>query len=123
MSHITRIKTKIVERTHLLQALQDLGYRYEEGGSIAGLLRQRADVDLRVWLTPMFVVGLRHQEDGYVVEADWWGRSKEKNTFINRLNQRYAYVAARAKLEEQGFTLVEEQEEQGQIRLVLRRMA
>ncbi|HNZ13104.1 MAG TPA: DUF1257 domain-containing protein [Anaerolineaceae bacterium] len=123
MSHITRIKTKITERDYLVQALKDLGYRFEEGGGITGILRQHAEADFRVWLTPMFVVGLRHKEDSFEIVADWWGRTKERNTFVNQLNQRYAYVAARAKLEEQGFTLVEEQEEKGQIRLVLRRMA
>ncbi len=38
--------------------------------------------------------------------------------------QRYAYHASRAKLEQQGFNMVEEKvEDTGQIRIVLRRMA
>jgi hypothetical protein len=37
--------------------------------------------------------------------------------------QRYIYYATRAKLEEQGFALVEEAEADGRIHLKLRRMA
>ena len=31
MSHISRIQTKIKERKYLIQALEDLGYHFEEG--------------------------------------------------------------------------------------------
>ena len=49
------------------------------------------------------------------------GTSQEK--FLQQVTQRYAYCAARAKLEEQGFALASEQvQEDGQIHLVLRRM-
>jgi hypothetical protein len=36
--------------------------------------------------------------------------------------QQYAYQATRAKLEEQGFTLVQQTNEKGKIQMVLRRM-
>ena len=31
MSHFTRLKTQMVEKEYLTQALRDLGYGYEEG--------------------------------------------------------------------------------------------
>ena len=56
--------------------------------------------------------------------ADWWGvRGVNKTTFLQEITRRYAYHAAREKLEAQGFSLVsEEVQEDEQIHLVLRRM-
>ena len=52
------------------------------------------------------------------------GWSMSRAQFLQQVSQRYAYHAARAKLEEQGFTLAsEEVREDGRIHLVLRRMA
>ena len=60
----------------------------------------------------------------YEIVADWWGvRGVKRDQFVSQVLQRYAYHAARAKLEEQGFDLIEEVQEKGQIRLVLRRVA
>jgi len=57
--------------------------------------------------------------------ADWSRvRGLEQEKFINQVSQRYAYHAAKAKLAEQGFTLVEEQTtNSGQIHMVLRRLS
>jgi hypothetical protein len=58
------------------------------------------------------------------VVADWWGiRDVKQAQFLQQVMQRYAYHAARTKLEEQGFALVSEEVQQGEhIHLVLRRM-
>jgi hypothetical protein len=42
---------------------------------------------------------------------------------LKKIIQRYAYHAALAKLEQQGFTLANETQEKGRVHLVLRRMA
>ena len=70
-------------------------------------------------------IGLRKKENSYEIVADWFGvRGINQKEFTQRLMQRYAYHATRAKLEQQGFNMVEEKvEETGQIRIVLRRMA
>jgi hypothetical protein len=55
--------------------------------------------------------------------ADWWGiRGIKRDQLVQQLTQRYAYQAARTKLAEQGFELVEEeQQKDGRIHLMLRR--
>ncbi len=126
MSHFTRIKTQMVDKEYLKQALKDLGYAYEEGNvSIRGFAGQRTQVEIKVpTQSESYDIGFRKPKDAYEVIADWWGiRGINRQKFLQQVTQRYAYYAARAKLEEQGFALVnEEVQAGGRIHLVLRRM-
>ena len=126
MSHFTTIKTKIVEKEYLQRALTDLGYTYEEGNvQVRGYQGNRTEVEVKITTnSPGYDIGLRKTGDSYEVVADWWGiKNMTSKKFLQPLNQRYAYHAAKAKLEAQGFSLVSEQQEQGEkIHLVLRRM-
>jgi len=125
MSHISHIKTNILEKEYLLLALKDLGYKYQEGDlNISGFGGQKTSVDIKISLFMSGDIGLRKSGNCYEIVADWWSvRGVTQKEFTDRLMQRYAYHTARAKLEAQGFTLVEEEQEKGQIRMVLRRMA
>lgn len=125
MSHITRIKTQIIEKEYLLQALTDLGYRFEEGDlEISAASATRVKVQIKVLLRLSLDVGLRQTPQGYEIIADWWGvRGIKQAEFTNALLQRYAYLATRARLEAQGFALVEETRQDGQVHLTLRRAA
>ena len=125
MSHFTRIRTQMIEKEYLIQALQDLEYKYEVGDAqIRGFGRQHRKVSIRV-KRPGYDVGFRKVGKVYELVADWWGvRGTNRTEFLQRITQRYAYHAARAKLEEQGFTLVSEEVQAGnRIHMVLRRMA
>lgn len=127
MSHFTRLKTKIVEKEYLKQALIDLGYKYQEGNvQVNGYSGNRTNADLKIFTSnPNYDIGFQKQQDNYEIVADWWGiRDIQQAQFVQTLNQKYAYHAAKSKLEEQGFSLVSEEVEEGnQIHLVLRRMA
>jgi hypothetical protein len=127
MSHFTRIKTKMVEKEFLLSALQDLGYKFEEGVcEVRGYGGQKAQAEIKIATSnPGYNIGFQKDNGSYEVIADWYGiHGLNRNQFVERLNQRYAYHATRSKLEEQGFTLVEEENQQnGQIHLLVRRMA
>lgn len=127
MSHFTSIKTQMVEKPYLVQALKDLGYACKEGRvEVRGYGGSRAAVEVKVATrNPGYDIGFRKADGAYEVVADWWGiRDLPQEHFVQQLTQRYAYHAARAKLEEQGFALVaEETQKDGQIHLVLRRMA
>jgi hypothetical protein len=125
MSHLTRIKTQLVEQEYLLRALQDLGYTYEVGDLRVGALGERTPVEIKVRTGFLSAaIGFRKAGTAYEMVADWslvWRVTRD--TFLRQLTQRYAYHAAKAKLQEQGFTLAaEEKQPDGQIRLVLRRM-
>lgn len=125
MSHFTSLKTQIVEKTYLKQALDDLGHRYEEGNlQINGYQGNKTTAEIRVFTkNSSYDIGFRKNGEGYEMVADWWGiREMNQQTFVQSINQRYAYHAATSKLAEQGFSLVsEEVEETGRIHLVLRR--
>jgi hypothetical protein len=126
MSHISRIKTQIVDKGYLLQALKDLGYEVEEGEELAvsGFRGQQAKAELLVKLPLSNDIGFIKNGEGYEIVADWFGvHGIKAQTFSQQVTQRYAYVATRAKLEEQGFALVQESQEKGAIHLVLRRTA
>ena len=127
MSHFTSVKTEMVEKRFLLKALRDLGYSFEEGQvEIRGFRGSQTPVEIKV-PTPQsdYEIGFKKSHGAYEIVADWWGiKAIQQEDFQRQLLQRYAYHAARAKLEAQGFDLVQETvEKDGQIRLVLRRMA
>jgi uncharacterized protein (UPF0128 family) len=126
MSHISHIKTLMVEKEFLIQALKDLGYSYEEGDlEIRGTGGKKAHVAIKINLRLSLDIGFQKNGAAYEIIADWYGvRGLKKKEFTEKMMQRYAYIATRAKLEEQGFTLVsEEVGEKGKIHLVLRRAA
>jgi hypothetical protein len=127
VSHFTRIKTRMVEREYLVAALRDLGFQPEVGQLQArGFGGNRTAVEVKIASgNSGYDIGFRKTADGYEVVADWWGINKvQQGPFVQQLQQRYAYQATRAKLQEQGFDLVnEEKQKDGRIHLVLRRMA
>lgn len=127
MSHFTRVKTRMAEKAHLLQALQDLGYTPEEGAAeVRGYGGKRAKVEIRVRTRSSgYDIGFQQAGKAYECVADWWGiRGINRDQFLQEVTQRYAYHATREKLAEQGFSLAaEERLPDGRIHLVLRRMA
>lgn len=126
MSHFTRIQTQISDKTHLLQALHDMGFQFEDAPqNLRGFRGQKTMVDIRIKLENSYDVGFQKVGDVFEAIADWSRvRGLEQEKFINQVSQRYAYHAAKAKLTEQGFTLVEEQTtNNGQIHMVLRRLS
>ncbi len=127
MSHFTRIKTKMVVKEFITQALDDLGYTWEEGDlHMRGFLGERTRVEIKVRRPKKgYEIGLRKSGDSYEIVADWYDvRGVGKDEFRQQLTQRYAYHAARARLMEQGFELVSEEAEQdGRLHLVLRRVS
>ena len=127
MSHFTRLKTKMTVREHLTGALEDLGYRCQEGDvEIRGYDGNRTKVQIRVpTANAGYDIGFTESGGSYALIADWWGiEDVQPEAFVRDLTKRYAYRAARATLEEQGFDLVgEEVAEDGRLHLTLRRTA
>ncbi len=126
MSHFSRLKTQIVEKEFLLQALQDMGYTVEEGElEVQGFGGKAKQVEVRAMKPHSYDIGFHKKGDHYEIVADWWGvTGTNQKDFRDRLMQRYAYRVTLSKLEAQGFSLVnEEAGEKGQVRLVLRRSA
>lgn len=116
----------MTEKVHLLKALEDLGHSPQDGlVEIRGYMGNRTAVEIKIATeNPEYDIGFRKVGGAYQCVADWYGlREFNQQKFIEKLTQRYAYHAARAKLEAQGFTLASEQvHEDGRIHLVLRRV-
>jgi hypothetical protein len=125
MSHFTTIKTKIVEKEYLKEALSELGHNYqEENVNIRGYQGIQTPVAIKIpTQNSGYDIGFRQSNNAYEIVADWWGiKDIKQDQFLQQVSQRYAYHAAKAKLEEQGFFLVSEEAQEGErIHLVLRR--
>jgi len=127
MSHFSRLKTNLVEKEFLLAALQDMDMKFEEGADLIvnGFQGANRKADILIKFDVGYPIGLKLNKGKYEIVADWFGvMGLSKKDFTDKLQQRYAYHAAISRLSEQGFTLVEEKNEENQeIHLVLRRMA
>jgi hypothetical protein len=129
VSHFSRIKTALRDRELLTATLEELGYEVIEGGTVKGRqgLRQ---VDLSVRTRSGNGIGFIRDPDGsYTLVADWYGigRKDQKilervKSTISKVQRRYAERIVLAKTGEQGFSLVERNEEpDGTIRILVRR--
>ncbi|MCE1255065.1 MAG: DUF1257 domain-containing protein [Anaerolineae bacterium] len=125
MSHISKIKTQMVDKEMLLLALSDLGYRTEEGRQkLDGLRNQSFDIDIKVVSRFGNDIGLKLTDGVFEIIADWWGvMGTTQEAFTKALTQRYAYRVVTDKLQKQGFALSSEENNNGKIHLVLRRIS
>jgi hypothetical protein len=130
MSHFTTIKTQFTDAVPLEKALADVAERF-------GLSAVRRNSIVSGWrgITTMADLVVSTRNEGYdlgftrdaghfVLVGDWYGiKDIKQDSLTQALAQRYAYHATVQKLvEEQGFSLVEEEEQEtGAIHLVLRR--
>ncbi len=126
VSHFTTLKTRIVSMDYLKQALEDLGIQYQEGEvEIRGYQGIRTPVELCIATSnPEYQIGFRKTDDTYELVADWYGiEDLTREEFLGRVTQKYSYLVAKDLLEQQDFTVVEEEVDADHtIRLTLRRM-
>lgn len=127
MSHFTTLKTRIVSKEHLEQALKDLDIVFEEGDlEVRGYQGISTRVNVRIpTANPDYQIGFQKQGDAYHLVADWYGITDFKqDELLARISQRYAYLVAKEQLESQDFTVVEEEVLPDEtIRFTVRRMS
>ena len=135
MSHFTVLRTQIVDVDALLTALADVGFEEVEVHDTAQHLygykgdvrQQKAEVIIRRKFIGRLSndMGFKRQSNGtYDAIISKFDRRKYSQKWLNQLTQRYAYHTTLSQLEEQGFQLTsEEMQKEGQIHLVLRKMA
>lgn len=126
MSHFVRIRTQIREREHLVEALRDLHYRFQEGQNLTlrGWQGNRETAEVVVNTGANYDIGFRRQAGEYEVVADWWGVERStpirQQAFLGQVAQRYSYNLVRAQAREQYLMVEEEQElENGDIVILL----
>ena len=125
MSHFTKIKTRLIKKELLIKALLELGYNVNDGKVyIRGYNSQETEVDVMISTgNKGYDIGFKKEGDSYNLIADWYGiKDIQPETFLKQVQQKYAYHAVRERMEEQGFELIEEEnEEDNTIHLTLRR--
>ena len=129
MSHFTTIKTQFVAAEPLKKALADVRAEFNlgevrENALVSGYQGNTARADLVVSTRNQgYDLGFRRQGESYELIADWFGiRDFKQADLTARLTQRYAYHTVKEKLDQQGFSLVEEEVKQDKtIHLILRR--
>lgn len=126
MSHFQRIRTQIREREHLVQALRDLHYQFQEGENlqVRGWAGSTETAEIVVNTGSRYDIGFRRQAQQYEVVADWWG--VEGNTqirqqqFMQEVHRQYAYNLIRDQARVQNLIIEEEQTlENGDVVVIL----
>jgi hypothetical protein len=123
MSHFTRIRTKLTDIHTVQKALEELGYTVQNG-RVRGYRGQEAQADLVVKTDSGYDIGFRDEGSTVVMVADLWGLRINRDEFLNKVAQKYAYITVVEQAKEQGWQMAtEENQEDGSIRLVLQRWA
>jgi hypothetical protein len=135
MSHFTTIKTRLGDVSALVVALNDIGFKevelHETAQHLFGYQGDQRQQTAEVIVRRRYLgrasndLGFKRSEDGtFTAIISEYDRSTYDHKWIQKLMQRYAYRASFQKLKEQGFDLVKEENSvDGQIHLLLRRMA
>jgi hypothetical protein len=130
MSHFTTIKTTFTDAAPLEKALADVAARFglsavRKNATVCGWQGITTTADLVVSTRNRgYDLGFKQEVGHYALVGDWYGiKDIKQDTLTQALTLRYAYHTTVQKLvEEQGFSLVEEEEQEtGAIHLVLRR--
>jgi hypothetical protein len=126
MSHFLKIRTEIREREHLVQALRDLHYQFQEGENllVRGFAGSQERAEVVVNTGSNYDIGFQRKADAYEVIADWWGvqgnSSIRQQSFIQQVSRQYAYNLIHAQAREQNLIVEEEQTlENGDVVIVL----
>ena len=128
MSHFTTVKTKLKDLTCIKKAVQDLGLTFiesDETVEVRGYQGATTRAKMVIRATDHYDIAVRQSDSGYILEAYWWGiemgTGLREQDWVDRFNQRYAYNKVIAEVTERGFTLEEEVDDAGEIKLTVRK--
>ena len=109
MSHFTSIKVQIKNGELLRQSLVELGYQVEQSTMVRGYQGDKVQADYVVRQSNGYDLGFRRQGDDYEMVADFWGAKIDQNLFINALTQKYAHKSLIATVQNQGYSIEQEE--------------
>jgi hypothetical protein len=127
MSHFTRVKTVIRDQVVLEESLRQLHYDFRVGERlpIRGYMGNRETGQVVVNTGSAYDIGFQRQaDDTFQICADWWGVQKDtairEATFLQQLNQTYAYQVVKKQVVEDGYIIEDERVlDNGEIELVV----
>lgn len=111
------------DREKIREALGQLDYQFEEGECLIRGWSQTERAEIKI-PGQSYDIGLRQREGVYEVVADWWGVARDgvlgrrvasQEQFVGEVTQRYSYLTAVELLEESGYQVVEERDEEGEV--------
>jgi len=114
MSHFSRLKTIVYDLNILKKALTDLNINWiDETKKIKGYKGEIHEVNLIIPQKNNFDIGFNWNGQEYELIADlsFWEQSWSIETFLNKVNQRYAVNKILTETEDQGFKLVNQKNE------------
>jgi len=96
----------------------------ERNATVRGYSDRTTQAEYVIRRSNGYDLGFRQQGDSYELVADFWGAKIDQQAFLNPITQKYAHKTLMATVQDQGFT-VEEQEvlEDGTVRVVVGRWA
>ena len=133
MSHYTVLKTRLKDVDALSEALIDMGYEdlevYDTPQPLVDFMGDTPNREAEVIVRKQHLgrlsndIGFCRGPGGlFAAIISDYDQQRHNEQWMRDLTKRYAYHAARTKLEEQGFTLTHEQRDsKGRIHLLLQR--
>ena len=95
MSHFTKIKTKLYNLETLKKSLTDLNFSWLAGESkVRGYQGQTHSAELLIQQENNHDIGFKWNGTEYELVTDlmFWSQDYSVDKFLNRVNQRYAYI-------------------------------
>jgi len=125
MSHFTKIKTKLYDRSTIEKSLSDLNIEWETGNTkVRGYKNQEEYADIVIRQDNKHDIGFKWNNSEYELITDlmFWNQPYSVDKFLNQINQRYAFNLITKVSEEQNLQFIEaENQQDGSIRLLLRK--
>lgn len=122
MSHFTTIKVQIKNGEILHQVLKELDYKVECNTQVRGYRGDTIEAEYVIRQANGFDLGFRRNGEDYELVADFWGARINQEEFINLIAQKYAHKTLMSSVQEQGFSVEEEETlEDGTVRVIVGR--
>jgi Protein of unknown function (DUF1257) len=122
MSHFTTIKVQIKNGEILHQVLKELEYQVEYNTKVRGYRGDTIEAEYVIRQSHGFDMGFRRNGEDYELVADFWGARINQQQFINSITQKYAHKTLMSAVQEQGFSVEEEETlEDGTVRVIVGR--
>jgi hypothetical protein len=130
MSHYTRCKTQIKDKSCLVQALDDLGFKnklkvHDKAQQLEGFQGDKREQTAEVVIPRRYVggasndIGFKEQKDGtYEAIISGYDKSRYNTDWLKKLGKRYARHKVMKEVADQGFTVESEEiDENGEIHI------
>ena len=109
MSHFTTIKVQIKNGEMLQEILKELGYKVEQNAKVRGYQGDSRQAEYVIRQSNGYDLGFRSVGEHYELLADFWGVGMNQNDFLNPILQKYAHRTLMSTVQEQGFTVEDEE--------------